>query len=44
MHSVVSLKRLQKERKAEAVCLQFGYVLVIGVDQDVFVLSRLFDG
>jgi hypothetical protein len=44
MHSVVSLKRLQKERKAEAVCLPFGHVPVIGVEQDVFALPGLFAG
>jgi hypothetical protein len=43
MHSVVSLKRLQKERKAEAACIQFGHVPVIGVEQDVFALPELFD-
>ena len=43
VHSVVSLKRLQTERKAEAVCLQFGHVPVIGVEQDVFALPGLFN-
>ena len=43
MHHVVSLKRLQIERKAEAVSLHSGHVPVIGVEQDVFALPKLFD-
>jgi hypothetical protein len=43
MHSVISLKRLQKKRKAEAICLHFGHVPVIGFEQDFFALPRLFD-
>jgi hypothetical protein len=43
MHPVVPLKRLQKERKAKAGCLQFGHVPVIGIEQNVFVLPMLFD-
>jgi hypothetical protein len=43
MHPVVPLKRLQKERKAETACLQFGHVPVIGVEQDVFASPGLFN-
>jgi hypothetical protein len=37
IHSVVSLKGLQKERETEAVFLKFSHVPVIGLEQNVFV-------
>ena len=42
LHPVVSLKRLQKKRKAEAVLLQAAHVPAIGVAQDIRTLPRLF--
>jgi len=43
MHSAVSLKRIQKERKAEAVTRQSAHVPAIGVEQDFRPLPWLFD-